>query len=137
MPHSEAVESGMARVSKAKESEVVDEDANVVLNRSARFDVASASRATGSDGTEFGALPGHVPLFNRVDDTNDFIQNCSISSGDLRDAERMVGATTGTSFEGEGFITNILDGVPDRIDLDVSNDVDTSEKSLRPVTIFL
>ena len=55
-PRSEAAESGSGR---AKEPGVLEEDADVALNRVAKLKVASARMTVGPDGSGFGAFQEH------------------------------------------------------------------------------
>ncbi|XP_070025439.1 COP1-interactive protein 1-like [Nicotiana sylvestris] len=120
VPRLEAVESGTSGFSRAKERGVLEEDVDVASNRAAGFDAASASRIVGPDGSGFGAFQEYGSLFGQISDPNDLIQNFPVSSGELRDAKRMMGATVGTLFRGGGFIANFFDSVFDGADLDVS-----------------
>ncbi|XP_070019650.1 uncharacterized protein [Nicotiana sylvestris] len=115
---------------RTKELGVLEEKVDVTSNCAAGFDVASASRNVGPDGSGFGTFQGHGLLLGDIGDPNDFIQNFPVSSEELRDAKGMIGAMVGTPFRGEGFIANIFDGVTDEDWLDVSGAVKEAEKSL-------
>ncbi|XP_070010168.1 uncharacterized protein [Nicotiana sylvestris] len=107
-PRPEAAESGTTGSDRDGEQRVLEEDA----------DAASARRAVGIDpeGLEPGAFQERGSLFGEIGDPNDFIQNFLVLSVELRDAERMIGATVRTLLRGGDFIANIFDGCKETYD---------------------
>lgn len=71
-----------------------------------------------------------MPL-GEISELNDFISNFPVSSGELRDAHGMIGATAGTPPKGGDFIANIFDGVIDRSYLNIPGIVKAAEKSMQ------
>lgn len=96
----------------------------------AGFGVASARRSVGVDpeGSELGVFQEHGSLFGEICKLNNLISSFPISSGELRDAERMIGITAGAPLKGGDFIASIFDGVIDRADLDIFGSVKAAKK---------
>ncbi|XP_075075510.1 uncharacterized protein LOC107770027 isoform X2 [Nicotiana tabacum] len=129
VPQSEAAESGTTGSDRARGSGVLEEDVDVASNCAAGFD-AEARGTAGIDpeGLGLGAFQEcRLPL-REISDLNDFISSFSISSGELRDAHGMIGATARTPLKGGDFIANIFDGVIDRADHDIPGAVKAAEK---------
>lgn len=127
-PRLEAAESGIACSGWAGEQRVLEEDT----------DVAFARRTVGVDaeGPELGDFQKRRLLFGEIGKPNKLISYFPVSSGELRDAEGMVGVTAGTPPKGGDFIANIFDGVINMADLDISDAVKAAEKSMQHVIVF-
>lgn len=102
-------------------------------NHAAGFDVSSPSRTVGRDGLRRWTFQEYGLLFGEIIHPYDLIQNYPVSSGEVRDAEGMIGTIVGTPFRGGGFIANVLDDVIEKVDLNVSSTVKIVDKSLQKI----
>nr|XP_016435639.1 PREDICTED: uncharacterized protein LOC107761845 isoform X3 [Nicotiana tabacum] len=134
-PRSEATESGTAGSGWARGLGVLEEDADVASNRAAGFDAVSARGTAGVDpeGSRLEAFQERGLPFGEIGDLNDFMSSFPVSSGELRDAHGMIGATAGTPLKGGDFIATIFDGAIDRADLDIPGAVKAAGKFMQQV----
>ncbi|XP_019261249.1 PREDICTED: uncharacterized protein LOC109239179 [Nicotiana attenuata] len=132
-PRSEAAESGTTDSGRAEGRRTLEENAEAASTRVVGSDAALERRTVRADieRLELGAMQESGSLFGEIGDFNDLISNYPISFGELRDAERMVGAKVGTSSKGGNFMADIFDGVIDRADLDIPGAVRVAEKFLQ------
>nr|XP_009761959.1 PREDICTED: uncharacterized protein LOC104214058 isoform X1 [Nicotiana sylvestris]XP_009761960.1 PREDICTED: uncharacterized protein LOC104214058 isoform X1 [Nicotiana sylvestris]XP_009761961.1 PREDICTED: uncharacterized protein LOC104214058 isoform X1 [Nicotiana sylvestris] len=132
-PRSEATESGTAGSGWARGLGVLEEDVDVASNRAAGFDAVSARGTAGVDleGSRLEAFQERGLPFGEIGDLNDFMSSFPVSSGELRDAHGMIGATAGTPLKGGDFIATIFDGVIDRADLDIPGAVKAAGKFMQ------